>query len=195
MKFTSNRLQRNIVITTIITLIVVMSLFLSKILIMNLTESLPLGLWHRTSLDFHKGSVVGFCPTLPEKLKHDYRLEASKNGLMRICDENVQMLMKPIVAVPGDTVKVNDNKIFVNEIFIADRLAKDGFGNPIHSIKDGNYIVAEGEYWMISTYNRASFDSRYYGPIKNSQVKYAFEPLLVDKSKKFCWESQHEKCL
>lgn len=195
MKITKNKLQKNVVIGAAIFLIGVMSLYLSKVVIINLTESLPLGLWHRTALSFNKGSVVGFCPNLTDKVKQDYRLEASKNGLLRICEENVQMLIKPIVAKHGDVVRVTGNKIFVNERFLVERLAKDGYGNPIASVKDGVYNVAQDEYWMISTYNKASFDSRYYGAIKVDQIKYSFEPLIVDKSKKFCWMSQQQKCL
>lgn len=195
MKLTANKLQKKVVVATVIFLTLVMTLFMSRILIFNLTDSLPLGLWKRTSLSLERGGVVGFCPTLSDQLKSDYRLQASKNGLMRICDENVQMMMKPIVAVPGDKVEIKDNKIFVNEKFVVERLEKDGYGKSIKSVKPGIYNVTEGEYWMISTYNKGSFDSRYFGAVKAENLKYSLVPLFVNKSKKFCWNSQQYKCL
>ena len=80
MKLTANKLQKKIVVATVIFLTLVMTLFMSRILIFNLTDSLPLGLWKRTSLSLERGGVVGFCPTLSDQLKSDYRLQASKNG-------------------------------------------------------------------------------------------------------------------
>ncbi|UUS62520.1 MULTISPECIES: signal peptidase I [unclassified Acinetobacter] len=195
MKLTKSKFQKRILLGVFLFLILVLSLFSSRILIFNLTESLPLGLWGRTPLNIERGGVVGFCPQLPESVKNDYRLKASENGMVRICDENVQMLMKPVVAVPGDRVEIKGTKIFVNEKFIAERLERDGYGKHIESVKPGIYNVKAGEYWMISTYNKASFDSRYFGAIKAEKIKYSLVPLFVNKSKKFCWNSQQYKCL
>ena len=195
MKLTKSKFQRNILIGAAFFLIAAIALFMSRILIFNLTESLPFGLWNRTALNIERGGVVGFCPTLPDQLKKEYLLEASENRFVRICDENVQMMMKPIVAVPGDKVEIKDNKIFVNEKFLVSRLEKDVYGKPIESVKPGVYTVAKGEYWLISTYSKSSFDSRYFGAVKAEKIKYSLEPLLVNKSKKFCWNSQQYKCL
>jgi type IV secretory pathway protease TraF len=38
----------------------------------------------------------------------------------------------------------------------------------------GTYAVSPGTAWVISSYNRFSFDSRYFGPVRlDKKVQYA----------------------
>jgi type IV secretory pathway protease TraF len=39
--------------------------------------------------------------------------------------------------------------------------------------------VAKGEVWVISSYNRLSFDGRYFGPVAISRVEGLAQPLIV----------------
>jgi len=90
MKLTKSKFQRNILIGATFFLIAAMALFMSRILIFNLTESLPFGLWNRTVLNIELGGVVGFCPTLPDQLKRKiFSISFRKRWLRqtnRICE-------------------------------------------------------------------------------------------------------------
>jgi hypothetical protein len=65
------------------------------------------------------------------------------------------------------------------------RLAKstpcncDGAGRPLfpYSLKD--YILGPGEVLLMSDYNPASFDSRYFGPLQETTIESIVTPLLT----------------
>ena len=51
---------------------------------------------------------------------------------------------------------------------------KDGIGRPMPLVPSGTYAVSPGTVWVISSYNRFSFDSRYFGPVRlDEKVQYA----------------------
>jgi type IV secretory pathway protease TraF len=52
--------------------------------------------------------------------------------------------------------------------------ARDALGRPLPQVPAGTYPVLPGTVWVISSYNRFSFDSRYFGPIPlDEKVRYA----------------------
>jgi type IV secretory pathway protease TraF len=81
-------------------------------------------------------------------------------------------LLKPIEARAGDYVTVTHSQISVNGRMLRNTKAfpYDGQHRPMHRWPEGTYRVAPGTIWVISTYNIASYDSRYYGPIALSSV-------------------------
>ncbi len=82
------------------------------------------------------------------------------------------LMAKIIRGMPGDTVTINDREeIFVNGHLIGKGLDHLHGLNPKQMSKFfGSRKLAADEYWVMGTRFR-SFDSRYYGPVKLSQIK------------------------
>jgi conjugative transfer signal peptidase TraF len=79
-------------------------------------------------------------------------------------------MMKPIAALPGDTVEVELDGVRVNGLFIANSkpITVDPKGRSMHP-RLGRFKVNPGEVWLVSHFHPKSFDSRYFGPIP---IKY-----------------------
>ena len=143
----------------------------------NLSESAPIGLWIKRPItsELKKGMMIGVCPppTVPV-----VRL-FSANGTLpygQCPHTNVALLLKPIRAFPGDIVTIKKgNNVTVNGEHLSNSSALDSLpGWP-----DGEYIVRPGEVWIFSSYSDKSFDSRYFGPVKVSEIQGAALPLLT----------------
>jgi conjugative transfer signal peptidase TraF len=95
--------------------------------------------------------------------------------------ERIAALLKPIVAVAGDRVVLADEGMRVNGRLLPKTapLFRDASGRSLHPWPFGLYVVEDGAVWMASTYNRGSYDSRYMGPIKISQIRARLRPLWL----------------
>lgn len=57
----------------------------------------------------------------------------------------------------------------------------DSAGRPISSWPFGFYPVRRGTIWVASSFNLHSFDSRYFGPISESDVLHRLRPLWISE--------------
>ncbi len=92
------------------------------------------------------------------------------------CGDGYAPLLKPISARYGDTVTVYSAGIAINGRLLPNskQYARDALGRPLPQVPAGTYPVLPGTVWVISSYNRFSFDSRYFGPIRlDERVRYA----------------------
>jgi len=87
-------------------------------------------------------------------------------------------LIKPIAASYGDHVCVRDGKVRINGHVVARTLAADSKDRPL-AAWSGCRLLAEGEWFLLSTDNPASFDSRYFGPIPRIAAYGLAVPLWV----------------
>lgn len=71
-------------------------------------------------------------------------------------DGNEKLLIKRVIGVPGDTITINDGKVYVNNKKIDDSYTKERFTNG--DIED--LIVPEDEYFVMGDNRRVSIDSR-----------------------------------
>ena len=140
----------------------------------NTSYSLPLGLYVRTSNP--TASLVEFCPAEPfasTALARGYRTRGTG------CPDGGVPLLKMIVAVPADHVWLSPQGIAVNGRLLPNTapLTKDAAGRSLTPWPLGRYEVKPGTVWIASTYNRGSYDSRYMGPIRTSQIRGRLRPL------------------
>jgi len=92
------------------------------------------------------------------------------------CGDGYAPLVKPIAARAGDTVTLSQAGVAVNGKLLQNskQYPKDGIGRPMPMVPFGTYAVLPGTVWVISSYNRFSFDSRYFGPVNlDEKVRYA----------------------
>jgi len=85
-------------------------------------------------------------------------------------------LLKRIGAVAPQSVCEREGVVRIDGAVVATALSQDGKDRPLHSWTQCR-ILAEGELFLLSDTNPASFDSRYFGPIAASDVIGSAWPL------------------
>jgi conjugative transfer signal peptidase TraF len=78
-------------------------------------------------------------------------------------------ILKRISAVDRQSVCVRDNEILIDSRVVVKALVRDGAGRDLAAWK-GCRPLARDEIFLLSLSNSASFDSRYFGPIRHSNV-------------------------
>lgn len=142
----------------------------------NVTPSLPLGLYIATGHGPIRGEVAEFCPVgMSAEESARYR------GFGVACADHAIPLLKPIVALAGDQVEFAATGIAVNGVRIPNTAPRsvDGKGRAIRAYPPGKRTLREGEVVVASSYHVGSYDSRYMGPIPASAVRLSLRPLWV----------------
>lgn len=152
----------------------------------NMSSSVPVGLWRQTSIDrpLRQGDIVAVCPdtSAPFRLAKE-RGYFSSGWCGKSRDE---LLFKPVAAVVGDQVKVDNEGIQVNGVRVGNTapLPADSRGRALPAVARGTYPVEPGFIWLVSP-NAQSFDSRYFGAVRVSQMRGKLTPLWT-------WSSDRE---
>ena len=143
---------------------------------LNVTASMPIGVYRQTGRAITRGAIVGACVPPP------YAGLAYARGYLHsgICPLGVRPVMKYVAAVPGDSVEIRWSGVSVNGRRIANTgiLPADSLGRVIPSLV-GSYVVGPDQYWLISNRSPGSFDSRYFGPV--TEILGVVEPILTDE--------------
>ncbi|MBV9504852.1 MAG: conjugative transfer signal peptidase TraF [Acidobacteriia bacterium] len=137
----------------------------------NASESLPIGLYRVSPT----GAFVEFCPD-------DHGLSAQRHYRPRGgCADGAAPLLKPLVAGPGNEIVLNSAGISVNGKLLRNTapLGRDTEGRPLPHSPYGSYTTPAGMQWVASTYNSRSYDSRYFGPIRESAVRARLQPVIA----------------
>jgi len=144
----------------------------------NLSGSLPLGLYRLTSSELERGSLVAVCPELSNPAVRVARERGYLEPVWFTCDGGMAALLKQILALPGDWVDVSPDGIRVNgrEIENSARLAVDGAGRPLPPLPVSGEVPA-GHVWLFSGHAPESFDSRYFGPVSHAAIRGTATPI------------------
>ncbi|MCI9279732.1 MAG: signal peptidase I [Bacilli bacterium] len=78
---------------------------------------------------------------------------------------NNDELIKRIYGLPGETISIENNTIYINDKKIEDAYAY-GENSDFEKI-----TLEEDEYFILGDNRAVSLDSRYIGPIKKNQIK------------------------
>jgi conjugative transfer signal peptidase TraF len=99
------------------------------------------------------------------------------------CPGGAAPIGKPIAAVAGDTIDVDDLGVTVNgrRLLNSRPLARDSRGQQLNTLRVARHLVTSDELWLISSHSARSFDSRYFGPVPRGAVRSRLNPVLVDK--------------
>ncbi|WP_081353940.1 conjugative transfer signal peptidase TraF [Nitrosospira multiformis] len=144
----------------------------------NVTRSIPIGLYHVTDARVEKGEYVIFCP--PESTLFD---EARSRGYIGagFCPGGYGYMMKRVWAVAGDRVTWGEEGIAVNGKLLPASAPREadsaGRVMPRHMFSD--YPLKESELLLMSDVSWASFDSRYFGPVDVGQVRGVIRPVIT----------------
>ncbi len=133
-----------------------------------ITPSLPPGLYVRTGQVPTIGTIAVF--RVPEAAK---RYKAAIGETVR----DDFLFMKPIVAGPDDHVCLRPAEgLLLNGARIAAVATHDSNGRLL-PVWRGCRRLKPGELFTLSTHAKASFDSRYYGPIDRASILATYRPI------------------
>lgn len=87
----------------------------------------------------------------------------------------VQYLVKRVVAVPGDTVEIRQNKLYVNgELYEKPHTANA----PIDEGEFGPLVIPDKHYYVMGDNRSSSVDSRRFGVVEESAIRGRAEFIL-----------------
>jgi conjugative transfer signal peptidase TraF len=174
--------RRLIVAAIAATLILAASFALSTVVKLNLTASMPVGIYlvHPTKT-FRRGSIVVACPPADaQRIGFQNGYLAPARGILPSsrCDAGSAPLLKYAIALGGDVVQLNDRGLEVDgQVIDAHKIARvDRNGRALTSIPNGAYHLEAGDVWLYSP-AAYSWDSRYFGPAKVRDVLGTAVPL------------------
>lgn len=153
----------------------------------NITDSIPFGLYRITSIKNIKNSYVIFCPDDRPTFNQGRDRGYIDSGL---CPGGYGYLMKKVVATNGDKISATSEGIFVNQAFIpfSKPIPADGMNRTLPQWRTRDYQLKEYEVLTMTSQSEWSFDSRYYGPVHIGQIKGVITPVWV----KTTMEERHE---
>jgi conjugative transfer signal peptidase TraF len=136
-------------------------------LIWNATASAPIGLYEvRSQSIFVRGELVLVRP--PQWV----RIFAAARGYL----PNTVPMVKRIAAENGDIVCRDEDAITINGRVVAQALLADRVGRALPTWS-GCHRLCEGEIFLLMDSVRASFDSRYFGPVPTTAIIGKVVPL------------------
>ena len=137
----------------------------------NITPSLPEGIYQLSSEDVDRGDMVAFC--LPPD--NPFSSLAGERGYLGpgCCQSGLRPLLKHLVGLPGDDLFIDIDGLLLNGFHLtgSERPKRDRQGrtlpNPL--LRDG--IIPEGQALLLSLEHVGSFDSRHFGLIPLASLK------------------------
>lgn len=107
--------------------------------------------------------------------KVSYRIGDPKRGdivVFKNPKDETQDFIKRIIGVPGDWVKVQNGKVYLNDVQLAEPyVTGDIVTNPGSFLKEGLDIIVEpGRYITLGDNRQASSDSREWGFITRGEI-------------------------
>jgi conjugative transfer signal peptidase TraF len=148
-------------------------------LVYNPSGSVPIG-WYRVHPRARRtGSLshslpVGSIVLVP--LPAEAAALAARRGYLPL---NVPLL-KPVGAVAPQEVCITDGVVRIDGVSVAAVLRADRLGRPLPFWRPCRRL-RPGELFLLSTNNPASFDSRYFGPVRASTVLGVARPVWWER--------------
>ena len=96
-----------------------------------------------------------------------YKLSSINRFDIIVLDEEKdnEKIIKRVIGMPGETVAIKKGKIYINDKVIDDEYA---YGETSDFDK---VTLADNEYFILGDNRLISKDSRYFGPIKENEIK------------------------
>jgi conjugative transfer signal peptidase TraF len=141
---------------TLLALLILLSIPFARVIVVNPTDSLPRGLYIKTSAPRTTSSIV------------EFRTPASARAHLQ---GHYAYLLKPIAAGPGDHVDTTTGQVLINGHAIPNSrlLTTDSTGRAVTPWL-ASRTLGPDEYFVLSTRIPNSIDSRYFGPIHHSDI-------------------------
>lgn len=126
--------------------------------VFNTTSSLD-QFFIKISMSGDRGSYVSFCSPVAKR-------DTQSSGF---CPDGSMPLVKRIVGIAGDIVKITPEAVVINGSFKVPNsefqaVSSTGQVLTMYSCPKDGCVLKEGQLWVAGDFSH-SYDSRYYGPI------------------------------
>jgi conjugative transfer signal peptidase TraF len=139
----------------------------------NLSPSLPRGLYRPVSLPLARGRLVSACipETMARVALHRGYLSHGK------CPGDAAPVLKILAGLPGDRIDVTASGVLINGTALRSSAARaqDGHGRRLSAVPPGVYRL-RGCYWLASPHPE-SWDSRYFGCLPPESIRDVLVPV------------------
>jgi conjugative transfer signal peptidase TraF len=142
----------------------------------NVTPSLPLGLYRVLDESITHGSLVEICPP-----PHLTSLALVRGYTGRgLCPGGARPLLKTALALPGDRLVLTRLGVFFAGTRVPSSTPRpeDSRGRRLSPLPLGLHTVPPQALWLHASHP-LSFDSRYFGPVSLGSVRQTLRPLLT----------------
>ena len=144
-------------------------------LVYNPSDSVPVG-WYAVHPFVRGTHAISVGSVVLAWLPHEAAVLAARRDYL----PRQVPLLKPVAAVAPETVCVTGGVVRIDGRPVAAVLSVDGRGRPLHAWNHCRRLHA-GELFLLSTSNPASYDSRYFGPVRTSSVLGIAHPIWLEK--------------
>lgn len=145
---------------------------------LNVSTSLPPGLYRVVGAPIEVGRIVRFCPADTPEAR-----EARRRGYLSpgICEGDYSPLLKRVAAMAGDHVRFEVDGVYINGARYAHstRHAADPLGRPLPVPGQKEVTLVGQAFLPLSDYTEASYDGRYFGPEDRGAILEVVAPLWV----------------
>ncbi|MGL4208400.1 MAG: conjugative transfer signal peptidase TraF [Candidatus Adiutrix sp.] len=144
----------------------------------NTTPSFPKGIYRIQTETPKRGDLVTFCLDL----NNPFATHAKECGYLTSgsCPLGLKPLLKMLVGLEGDDLRLTDEGIKVNGVLMANTIRPelDSYGRevPPSLLKEGP--IATGQSLVISQNHEGSFDSRHFGVVPFSSLQKVKKVLI-----------------
>lgn len=152
----------------------------------NLTESLPPGLYRELDVAPAVGDLALACPPAGAATELARERGYFLRGLR--CPGRLAPVLKTVAAGAGDHVVADRTGLRVNgrRIPCTSPLPRDSAGRPLAAAL-GSTVLADDQVWLAATYSPRSFDSRYHGPWPRASLRGRVVPVwTADDPRRAC---------
>ncbi len=134
----------------------------------NSTGSIPIGLYWMSNAPVTKGAYVLFCP--PQAAAFEEARARAYIGA-GFCPGEYGYMMKRVAGVGGDTVAIDETGVWIHQVLspLSAQLKADKAGRP----------MPDNEVLLMSDISARSFDGRYFGPVRRSQIQGVIRPVFT----------------
>ena len=145
---------------------------------LNITRSIPLGLYLMSNDPIGNGAYVLWCP--PERPEFDLAKERGYIGA-GFCHGGYGYMMKKVVASHDDVVSVTEEGVLINGTLVpaSQPFEEDSMGRPLPRFRMTDHVLASSELLLMSDTNSHSFDARYFGPVHRDHIQSLMYPVLT----------------
>ncbi len=155
-------------------------------LIINVTPSMPIGLYRLSSLPrrLHDSMIVYLCPPSPARnlaMMQAVRGHWLLTSPRSTCSAHLVPFIKQIGATPGQTVTLTMRGTSIDghplPATAIKHFAKNG--QPMIHQKPGSYQMKSGQVWVWDNSSPWAYDSRYWGPLPVANILKQARPVLT----------------
>src|SRR6516165_10102697 len=139
----------------------------------NGTDSEPIGIYWAVSKPPSKGDIVFVLPPAAP--------------IFKLAKERGYLAAGPspagTAALAGDRVTIGVPGVQVNGVLLKNSAPRpaDEAGRPLSAYELSDYVLRSEEVLLMSDYNPASFDGRYFGPLSKTTIQSVIVPVITLK--------------